>query len=760
MFIKFNEESQKILKKAKNEMQKLKHAFVGSEHLMLSILKNDNSLKKQLNDYGITYDKFKNELIKLIGCGTKVNNYLIYTPLLKRVLVNAMVDTKESNNQEITLETIFLSLLDEGEGVAIRVFNKLDINIDNLYLDLTNKNVVKPKNKKKLSVYEFGIDLTKEVKDNKIDPVIGRDLEVNKVIEIFSRKYKNNPLLIGEAGVGKTAIVEELARRITKGMVPESLKNTKIISLSIASLVAGTKYRGEFEERINKMIKEVEDSNIILFIDEIHTIVGAGGAEGAIDASNIIKPALARGKIKLIGATTTSEYKETIENDKALNRRFQNIMINEPNINETITILKRIKHIYEEYHHVKINNSIIEKLVSLTDKYIYNRKNPDKSIDILDEVCAKCSLIKDKRQVKVEKIKDELLEISNKKNNLIINHQFKEAYDLKNTELFLENKLNNLLNNLNKKDNMYEITLKDIAITIKEKSSIPVYDILNDDLKKLNNLDKELKKKIIGQDSAIDELLKITKRINLGLKDNKLPTSILFQGSTGVGKTLLVKEYCKILNLPLIRLDMSEYKESHSVSKIIGSPPGYVGYNDNKNILEKVRNNPYSVILLDEIEKSSIDVINLFLQILDEGMINDSKGNVVSFKNTIIIMTTNLGCHKEKIGFKDEQVSSQELIDGLSIEFVNRIEKVLVFNKMNYESIYKIVNNRINEIKERFKNNNISIKVKKEVIDNIINNSDYEQNGARKINKVIDEYIDNIVIDSIINGNENICIGS
>jgi len=758
MFIRFSEEAQKVLKNAKGEMQKLKHTFVGSEHLVLSILKNKNSLSRKLNQYGLTYQKFYDELVKIMGIGTETNNYLIYTPLLKRILVNAMLDTRESNSQEISIEAIFLSLIDEGEGVAVRILNKLDIDLEELYNDLTNKVSDKPKHKKKLSVFEYGVDLVKEAKNKKIDPVIGRDNEVSKIIEILSRKYKNNPLLIGEAGVGKTAIVEELANRIAQGMVPNNLKSVKIISLSVASLVAGTKYRGEFEERINKIIKEVEDSNIILFIDEVHTIVGAGGAEGAIDASNIIKPALARGKIKLIGATTTDEFKESIESDKALNRRFQTVVVKEPNTLETINILKNIKNIYENYHHVKINDNVIEKLVYLTDKYIYNRKNPDKSIDILDEVCAKCSLIKDKRLIKIDELKEELLQLNNNKNNLIIKHKFAEAYNLKNNELVLENKLNNMIYNINKKDKLYEITIKDIAIAIKEKSQIPVYDILNDDLKKLNNLDKKLKDKIIGQDNVIDELIKITKRINLGLKGNKLPTSILLQGSTGLGKTMLVKEYCNLLNLPLIRLDMSEYKEGHTVSKIIGSPPGYVGYNDNKNVLEKVKNNPYSVILLDEIEKASMDVINLFLQILDEGVINDSKGNVVSFKNTIIIMTSNIGCHKEKIGFSDDKNYNQELINSLSVEFVNRIEKVLIFNKLDKNNIEKIINKKISEIKNKFKENDISIKIKKDVIDKIIKECNYEVYGARKVNKIIEEYVDNIVIDNILMGKKNICI--
>lgn len=403
---------------------------------------------------------------------------------------------------------------------------------------------------------------------------------------------------------------------------------------------------------------------------------------------------------------------------------------------------------------------MIEKLVYLTDKYIYERKNPDKSIDILDEVCAKCSLIKDKKKIKIDKLKEKLIEINKTKNDLIINQKFAEAYNLKNSELLLQSKLNNMLYNLNKKDSLYEITVNDVALAIKEKSQIPVYDILKDDWHKLNDLDKKLKAKVIGQDKAIDTLVKITKRINLGLKNSKLPTSILFQGSTGVGKTMLVKEYCNLLDLPLIRLDMSEYKEGHSVSKIIGSPPGYVGYNDNKNILEKVRNNPYSVILLDEIEKASLDVINLFLQILDEGIINDSKGNKVNFQNTIIIMTSNIGCHKEKIGFADNESPNQELIDSLSIEFVNRIEKVIIFEKMTRDSILKIINLQLSEIKNKFKENNISIRINKEVIEKIIKECNFEVYGVRKVKKIIDEYVDNLVIDGILSGKKCVSINA
>ena len=746
MFIKFSEEAQKILKKAKVEMNNLHHAFIGSEHLILSILHSDNNLCHILNKYHITYDIYKEELIKIIGLGKAEHNYLIYTPLLRRVLANAIIDSSEANITEVSLENIFLALLDEGEGVGIRILNKLHINIDELYQELcTTKKIVK--DKKKLSIYEYGLDLTKEAKENKLDPLIGREEEVNRLLEILCRKNKNNPLLIGEAGVGKTAIVEGLAKRLNDKMVPDNLVNYKIISLSMSSLVAGTKYRGEFEERINKLLKETENSNIILFIDEIHTIVGAGGAEGAIDASNIIKPALARGKIRLIGATTINEYKDTISKDKALARRFQTIMVKEPNMEKTKDILLKIKNIYENYHHVLIDDMLIEKLVLLTNKYLIDRKNPDKSIDILDEVCSRCSLKKNKNKVKVEKLHSELKSIKENKNNLLINKQFTEAYLLKNKELLLEDKLNKLAFN----NNRYKITLKDILEVIKEKANIPNCDSLTNNIKRINKLNKYLKTKIIGQDRVIDELTNITKKNLLGLRKSNLPISLLFQGSSGVGKTMLVKEYANYLDIPLIRLDMSEYKESHTISKIIGSPPGYIGYDNYDNVLEKVRNNPYSVILLDEIEKASLDVINLFFQILDEGKMTDSHGSIVDFSHTIIFMTSNIGSREKLIGFNENNYKYNDLVKELPKEFVNRLEKVLVFNNLTYNDVLKIVNNKIEEIKAYLKENDLFIKINRHDYYDLIKKVDFSNNGVRKLLKNIENKIDDLIIDNLDN---------
>ena len=753
MFIKFSEEAQKLLKNAKLEMQKLKHAFIGSEHLLLSILKSNNHLSMKLQELGVSYDLFKKELVKLIGMGNSVNKYFIYTPLLKRVLENAIIDSKESNVNEVSIEAIFFFFLDEGEGVAVRVLTQLGVNIDDLYDDIYKKE--KNKVNKKLLISECSTDLTKQASDGKIDPLIGRDREVDEIIEILLRRNKNNPLLIGEAGVGKTAIVEELAKRIVEGNVPDRLKNTKVYNLSMASCVAGTKYRGEFEERITKMLKELENtSNVIVFIDEVHTLVGAGGAEGAIDASNILKPALARGKIKLIGATTIKEYKETICKDKALNRRFQTIFVNENTLDETKEILYHLKSIYEDYHHVIIPNEIIDKLVYLTDKYIKDKSNPDKSLDILDIVCAKVSLKKNNNLLKVNALNSELKEIKKKKKDLIINHHFEEATIFKNNEMVLEDKINNL--NLSMKNHQRkEITLKDVASVIESKSKIPLYEIKKDN-NKLLKLEKYLNKKVIGQNEVITELTKITKKIMLGYK-NDLPVSFLLSGKSGVGKTMLVKEYSKYLEIPLIRLDMSEYKEAHTVSKIIGSPPGYVGYEDVDNVLEKVKNHPFSILLLDEIEKACNEVINIFLQILDEGFITDSHGNKVSFHNTIIMMTSNIGSDKENIGF-NEKKNEREIRNVLSTAFVNRINYIITFNELTKDNIKTILTNNIKELKKKYENHHIKIHISKKIINDIINDSNYSIYGARRASKLLEDKIDDIVINSILLGKNKVDI--
>ena len=753
MFIKFSEETQKVLKKAKLEMQKLHHSFIGSEHVILSILNSSNSVSKKLNEYKVNYNIFKKELIKTIGVGKSKNNYFIYTPLLKRVIENAILDAKDDNLGEVGIEQLFISILDEGEGVGIRLLYNLGVNIDKLYEEFNKKGGTK--SNKKLLVSEYGIDLNKKALDGKIDPLIGREKEVNEIIEVLLRKNKNNPLLIGEAGVGKTAIVEELAKRITQKMVPDKLKNAKIYSLSMASLVSGTKYRGEFEEKVSKLLKELENNqDTILFIDEIHTIVGAGGAEGAIDASNILKPALARNSIKLIGATTINEYKTSIQKDKALNRRFQVININENTLEETKKILYQLKNIYENYHRVILPDIILDKIVYLTDKYVTDKNNPDKSIDLLDMVCTKVSL-NDRPMHKIDKLEKELNEVKKKKNNLIINHSFNEAYALRTSEIKLESEINSL--NLSYKNSKRkDVTINDLCNVLESKIRIPLFEIKKDN-HQLVKIDDYMKKKIIGQDNIIMNINKSLRRIMFGLK-NDLPSSFLFVGKSGVGKTMLVKEYSNYLNIPLIRLDMSEYKEAHTISKIIGSPPGYIGYNDVDIVLEKVKNNPYSIILLDEIEKACNEVINLFLQILDEGIIMDSHGNKVSFKNTIIIMTSNIGSEKDNIGFNNNHKTLNELREILSTPFVNRINKIFYFNDLKNEDILKILKNKLKSIRQKYRENDITLHVEETFIKKIINDSEYEKYGARKACKLLEEQIDDLIIDNLLKGKKEISI--
>ena len=759
MFQRFSEEARKVLKNAKKEMQNLKHPFVGSEHLILSILSlNSLDITKRLKDYQVTYDKFKQELIKVIGLGNSLNSYFIYTPLLKRIIETAIINSKESSLFEVTPNDLFLALIEEGEGVGIRILNNLNINIDELYNELEKKSELnrKYKNKRKLLIYDYSIDLVNEAKNGRIDPVIGRDTEINRLIEILLRKNKNNPLLIGEAGVGKTAIVEALALKISQKDVPENLMNKKILSISVANLVAGTKYRGEFEDRIEKIIKEIEEnSNLIVFIDEIHLIVGAGGAEGAIDAASILKPSLARGKFKLIGATTLKEYKETIEKDKALNRRFQTLLVNEPNLEETKNILQKIKPIYEKYHGVLINNEMIEKIVVLSDKYIFERKNPDKAIDVLDEVCTRRSLIKDKDTQKLDILKNELIKIEASKNNFIINNDFKNASYLKQEQMIIEDKINKLSLTMNQK-NKKEVLEEDISEIIKLKVNTPVYEIDKEDIKLLDTLEKKLKNRIIGQDNVISILCYETKKIKLGLKNSKKPTSFLFVGNSGVGKTELAKVYANELKMNLVRIDASEYKENHAISKIVGSPPGYVGYND-YSVLDEVKNHPYSVILIDEIEKASKSFLNLFLQILDEGFITNSNLEKIHFDHTIIIMTSNSNFPIASIGFNN-QYHSNNLEGSFSREFLNRINNIITFNNLNDVDIKKIIKKEIKLIKDKIKIQGIDLVIKNNIIDDILSLSNYNEYGARKIKKIIEDKIDNIIIDNLLKGVKKINI--
>ena len=750
MFTNFTEEARKVLMLARDEMIALKHSFIGTEHILLAIMHFKNNISKKLSNQGLTYEKVKNEIIETIGYGDSNNDMFIYTPLLKKIIEETILEALEAN-KEADIESIFNNLVLEGDGIAYRILIELNINLDNFLI--LNKKV---KKNKKLTLDELGIDLNKKAKALELDPAIDREDELKRVIEILSRRTKNNPILIGKAGVGKTAIVEELARRIVSSKVPTNLRNKRIISLDMASAVAGTKYRGEFEERIKKVIKEVEENDdIILFIDEIHTLVGAGGAEGAIDASNIFKPALARNKVRVIGATTIEEYKKFIEHDHALERRFQKVLIEPTNHNQTVNILKKIKKIYTDYHHVEISDVMIEKLVELTDKYIFDRNEPDAAIDILDEVLANINVRETNETKNHQKLSEELMKIKIEKSKAMKEKNYVLSNKLKTKENILMDEINKLeLMNINANK---EVEIEDIASVISEKTKMPIYEIMADNPKILKNIENTLKDKVIGQDKALETVIKLSKRLKLGFKDDNKCYSLMFVGPTGVGKTFLAMEAAKLLSNHVIKLDMSEYSQPHTVSKIIGAPPGYVGYEDNHSVLEEIRGYASGVIILDEIEKAHSDVINLFLQILDQSSIKDSSGRIVRFNNYVIIMTSNVGYEKNKVGFNNE-VSIGDLKDYYSNSFINRIDNIIEFNYLDCKNIEIIIDKKLHNLVSKYEKRGIKVKYNSKIKKDILNNVEYNLFGARKIDKYIKDNIESRLIDDIILNKDNLLL--
>ena len=757
MFGNFEEDTRKILVQAKAEMKNLRHPYVGSEHLLLAILHDKNVISDKLKSYQVTYETVKEEIIKVVGVGSKESEWFLYTPLLKRVLEQAVVDSKENNQGIVTVEHLFSSLLEEGEGVAIRILIGMDVDIDDLYQEFSYKlnQTHKKSNHKKLLLEEFGMDLNKKAENKQLDPVIGREQEIRRVMEILTRKKKNNPILVGLAGVGKTAIVEELSSRIVRGEVPISLKNKRIISVDMATLVAGTKYRGEFEERMRKILKEIEENDdIILFIDEIHTLVGAGGAEGAIDASNILKPALARGTLHLIGATTMEEYKKFIESDSALERRFQKVYVEEPSVEETIHILTKIKPIYEKYHCVTLPDTCIRDIVKLSREYIYDRYEPDKSIDILDEVCARVKLKESKELKKYNEMHKKLQKIIEDKKEAIVSQDFKRASKLKSKENEIMNDLNTLELSLYKKEKK-TVTKEDLAEVIHHKTKIPVYEILKENKKMIEHIESTLSNRILGEEEAIQSLIHIAKKIKLGFAENKKSYSILFCGSTGVGKTCLARTFGELLvgKENVIKLDMSEYSESHSVSKLVGAPPGYVGYQDQKNVFEEIRNHPHSVLILDEIEKAHPDVLNLFLQILEDHQIKDSRGRVIRFDHTMILMTSNIGFHETHVGFHGEtkQTIQTRLKEYFQMPFLNRIDDVVLFKPLSEEVMRTLIKKQLQNLKEKYQKQNIQIEFTDDLEDQILKKSEYEEYGARRLEKIVNDLCENQIIDEILN---------
>ena len=677
MIYKFTNKAKKVIEISNDISIELGHNYIGTEHILYGLVKEGEGIAaKVLLNKGITPEKTVKKIEEIVGKGNEIEETLGFTPRTKRILENAFLETKKIGSNFIGTEHLLLAILKESDCLAVKIILELNVEIPKIYNEIAkvvNEEEIDNDINKKLSksvggtsatptLNQYGDDITAKAEEGKYDTIIGREKEIERIMQIISRRNKNNPCLVGEPGVGKTAIVEGLAEKIIAGDVPENLKNKRIIDLDISGIVAGAKYRGDFEERIKKILDEVKKAkNIILFIDEIHTIVGAGAAEGAIDAANILKPLLARGEIQLIGATTLDEYRKYIEKDSALERRFSIINVNEPSAKDTIEILKGIIDKYEAHHNVKITNEAIESAVNLSVKYITDRFLPDKAIDLIDEAASKIRTKIFTEPDEIKELQEEITILAKEKEEAIYEQEFEKAAQLRDKEELLKKKLNEKMENLEKIRNrdVAEITEENIAEIVSRWTGVPVQKLTQDENNKLKNLEENLHKRIIGQNEAVEAVAKAIKRSRVGLKDPNRPIgSFLFLGPTGVGKTELSKALAEILfenEKALVKLDMSEYMEAHSISKLIGSPPGYVGFDNGGQLTEKIRRQPYSLILLDEIEKAHPDVLNLLLQILEEGRLTDSQGREVNFKNTVIIMTSNLGARyiteKKSLGF-------------------------------------------------------------------------------------------------------------
>ena len=783
MIYKFSEASKNALENAEKLAIELGHNFIGTEHILYGITLEEKGLAfKVLNKQGVEASLIANKIKNILGEGkNKINKIEGFTPRTKKIIENSFKETEKNFLSNIGTETILLSILNDRDNMAYKILLELNVDIEKLYDDLLKilsqeedfNREKKNKGKQPYSnsiLNQYGTDLNKLALEDKIDTVIGRDKEIERLIQILSRRTKNNPCLIGEPGVGKTAIVEGLAKKIVNQDVPEMLKDKIIFNLDLISIIAGAKYRGDFEERIKKCLNEVKKSdNIILFIDEIHTIVGAGAAEGAIDAANILKPILARGEIQLIGATTIDEYTKYIEKDAALERRFCQIIVQEPSIEETNQILKGIREKYEKHHNVEISDEVIEECTKLANRYIYDRYMPDKAIDLLDEAASKVRMKTYTMPENIKLLKNEVEEIRKEKNKAIADQDFEKAAKLRDTEIdkknYLAEKQAEWRNeNIKTKTVM---TVEDIREVISNLTNISITQISNTENKKLLNLEKELHKRIIGQNEAISKISKAVIREKMGINDPDKPLgSFLFLGPTGVGKTELTKVLADNLlgnRNSIIKLDMSEYMEAYSVSKIIGAPPGYVGFEEETSLTKKVRKNPYSIIVLDEIEKAHPDVLNILLQILDEGILTDSSGRKINFKNTIIIMTSNLGAEKlsqeRTLGFgnnrniEESKIIMNELKREFKPEFINRIDNVVIFNKLTTEDLVKILDIILEDLNKRIKDKKINLEITDEVKKYIIKNEIDLNYGARQLKRKVQEIIENKIAKELVKEN-------
>ena len=793
MIYKFTNKAKKAIEIANDISIELGHNYIGTEHILYGLVQEgDGIAAKVLNNKGITEEKVKARIEELLGVGKEINETLGFTPRSKRILENAFLETKRIGYNYIGTEHLLLAIMREDDCVAVRIIADLNVEISKIYNEIakvineeeSDKDIPKDISNIRGSfatttvLNQFGEDMTLRAEEGKYDNIIGREDEIERIIQILSRRTKNNPCLIGEPGVGKTAIVEGLAERIINGEVPENLKSKRIVSMDISGMVAGAKYRGDFEERIKKALNEVKKAgDVILFIDEIHTIVGAGAAEGAIDAANILKPLLARGEIQLIGATTIDEYRKYIEKDSALERRFSPVDVGEPTENETIEIIKGIRDKYEAHHNVKITDEAITSAVMLSVRYITDRFLPDKAIDLIDEAASqvRMKIFTEPEEIKILEEKIEI--ISKEKEEAIYNQEFEKAAQLRDIEKQTKEKLEKEINKWKKtkSKDVIEIGEENIAEIISKWTGVPVQKLTADENEKLTHLEEKLHERVIGQNEAVEAVAKAIRRGRVGLKDPKRPIgSFLFLGPTGVGKTELSKALAEILfenEKAIIRLDMSEYMESHSVSKIIGSPPGYIGFESGGQLTEKVRRRPYSVVLFDEIEKAHPDVMNLLLQILEDGKLTDSQGREVNFKNTVIIMTSNLGARhitdKKLLGFNKkedfeeerkeyEEIKKEvikELKHELRPEFINRIDEIIVFHKLNNEDIKKITEIMLKKVEERLKSQKYIVEIDSEIVKKISEKGFDNNFGARPLRRTIQNLVEDRISEEILAGN-------
>lgn len=788
---KLTERAQAVILEAENESEKFKHGYVGTEHMLLGILKEDGYSAKLLRKNGIDSEKIKTMIHRYLGYGDieKTDDNILLTPRSKRLIDESTAAAKRLNHKYVSPEHILLALLSQEEGMAYTILKSLNINFNIISEELlaflsgnyedkiSDKNTADNKKASTPMLDKYGRDLTALSKEQGLDPVIGRDSETQRLLEILCRRIKNNPCLIGEPGVGKTAVVEGLAQRIVEGNIPEILKTKRVISLDLTSMIAGAKYRGEFEERLKKTMEEIiKDKDIIIFIDEIHTIIGAGGAEGAIDASNILKPALARGEIQCIGATTIDEYRKYIEKDSALERRFQPVIVGEPTKEETLEILKGLRDKYEAHHRVEITDEALEAAVNLSDRYITDRFMPDKAIDLIDEGAAKVRIQNLTAPPDLKDLEESIEDIGKEKEESIRVQDFERAAKLRDRERVLKEQLGNMKNNWNTQNSIKTLVVDadKIASVVSSWTKIPIKKLTESESEKLLNLEKILHKRVIGQNEAVKSIARAVRRARVGIKDPNRPIgSFIFLGPTGVGKTELSKALAEAMfgdENSIIRVDMSEYMESHSVSRLIGSPPGYVGHDEGGQLTEAVRRKPYSIVLLDEIEKANPEIFNILLQIMEDGRLTDGKGKVVNFKNTIIIMTSNVGAHQIKkqksIGFSGNNNSGdeteyekmkenilRELKQKFRPEFLNRIDDTIVFHKLSDEDLGQIIDLMLTSIRKRLESRNIYLKFEDDSKKFLLSKGIDLEYGARPLRRLIIKEVEDRLSEEILQGN-------